>query len=140
MISSATSSGGDYWSDAGNQSGAHQQKWVILPLSHKSSRLCWGRPLTVSDAFGDGFFEILSVFWVEVHFLFFFWRTTLHDLAASKKVARPKMAIFDVFPEGGGWGHYEKQDSKNPRIVPYPKPNPRSTQGSILRPPVLKPV
>ena len=43
----------------------------ILPLSHKSSRLCWGRPLAVSDAFGDDFFEILSVFWVEIHSFFF---------------------------------------------------------------------
>ena len=44
---------------------------LLLPLSHKSSRLCWGRPLTVSDAFGDDFFEILSVFWVEIHSSFF---------------------------------------------------------------------
>ena len=80
----------------------------ILPLSHKSGNLCWERPLTVSEVFGDNFFEILSIFWVEKHFFFFFLRTTLHGLAANHKVVRPKMAVFDPFPEGGGWGHYEK--------------------------------
>ena len=45
-------------------------KASVLPLSHKSGELCWERPLTVSDVFGDNFFEILSVFWVETHFFF----------------------------------------------------------------------
>ena len=72
---------------------------TVLPLSHKSGKLCRERPLTVSDVFGDTFFEIVSVFWVEVHF-FFFFRTTLDGLAANKNVARPKMAVFDPFPEG----------------------------------------
>ena len=53
----------------------------------------------MSDVFGDNFFEILSVFWVEILF-FFFLGTTLHGLAANKKVVRPKMAVFDPFPEG----------------------------------------
>ena len=76
----------------------------LLPLYHKSSRLCWGRPLAVSDAFGDDFFEILSVFWVEIHSSFFFLSTTLHYLAASKKVVRPKMAIFRPLSRGGWVG------------------------------------
>ena len=80
----------------------------ILPLSHKSGELCLYEPLTVSDVFGNNLFEILSVFRVETHFFCFFLGTTLHVLAANKKVVRPKMAVFDPFPEGGGWGHYGK--------------------------------
>ena len=44
---------------------------IVLPLSHKSGELCLYEPLTVSDVFGDNFFEILSVFQVETHFFFF---------------------------------------------------------------------
>ena len=54
----------------------------------------------MSDVFGDNFLEIMSVFWVEIHLFVFFLRTTLHGLAANQKVVRPKMAVFDPFPEG----------------------------------------
>ena len=72
----------------------------ILPLSHKSGELCLYEPLTVSNVLGDDVFLILSVFRVETHLFVFFLRTTLHVLAATKKVVRPKMAVFDPFPEG----------------------------------------
>ena len=90
---------------------------TVLPLSHKSGKLCWERPLTVSDVFGDNFFEIVSGFWVEIH-LFFFLRTTLHGLAANKKVVRPKMAVFDPFPEGGGMGALWKIKLETPKNYP----------------------
>ena len=48
----------------------------------------------MSDVFGNNLFEILSVFRVETHFFCFFLGTTLHVLAASKKVVRPNMAVF----------------------------------------------
>ena len=80
--------------------GDNSRHIYILPLSHKSGELCLYEPLTVSDVFGDNFFEILSVFRVKTHFFFFFLRTNLHVLAANKKVVRPKMAVFDPFPEG----------------------------------------
>ena len=90
----------------------------IIPLSHKSGNLCWERPLTVSEVFGDNFSEILNVFWVETHFFFFFLRTTLHGLAANKKVVRPKMAVFDPFPEGGGMGALWKIKLETPKNYP----------------------
>ena len=85
-----------------------------------SGNLCWERPLTVSEVFGDNFFEILSVFWVETHFFFLFLRTTLHGLAANKKVpvVRPKMAVFDPFPEGGGMGALWKIKLETPKNYP----------------------
>ena len=73
----------------------------MLPLSHKFGKVCSERPLTVSDVFGDNFFEILSVFWVEKHFFFFSCALPCMGYeAANKKVVRPKMAVFDPFPEG----------------------------------------
>ena len=89
----------------------------MLPLSHKSGNLGWERPLTVSEVFGDNFFEILSVFWLK-HIFFFFLRTTLHGLAASKKVVRPKMAVFDPFPEGGGMRALWKIKLETPKNYP----------------------
>ena len=95
-----------------------REKIHILPLSHKSGNLCWERPLTVSEVFGDNFFEILSVFWVETLFFFFFLRPTLHGLAAKKKEVRPKKAVFDPFPEGGGMGALWKIKLETPKNYP----------------------
>ncbi|CAN0434774.1 unnamed protein product, partial [Pylaiella littoralis] len=70
----------------------------ILPLYHKSVPLCFYAPSTVSDVFGDNFFEIFGVFWVETHGIYFFLaHYPAHGLAANKKVVRPKMAVFDPF-------------------------------------------
>ena len=67
---------------------------LILPLSHKSGELCLYESLTVSGVFGDNIFGILRVFRVGTHVLFFFLRTSLHVLAANKKVVTPKMPVF----------------------------------------------
>ena len=46
----------------------------IYFLSARSKRSLWlHRPLTVFDAVGDNFFEILGDFWVELRFFFFFF-------------------------------------------------------------------
>ena len=93
----------------GHSSSCHQILDIYLNflcLIFKFAQLCWERPLKVSEVFGDKFSQIFWVFWVETHI--FFLRTTLHGLAANKKLVRPKMAVFDSFPERGGWGHYGK--------------------------------
>ena len=92
--------------------------FIYTSLSHKSGNLCWERPLTVSEVFGDNVFQILSVFRVETLFFFFLLRTTLHGLAANKKVVRPKMAVFDPFPEWGGMGALYKIKLETPKNYP----------------------
>ena len=66
--------------------------YVLLPLSHKSGALCLYEPLPVSDAFGDDFFEIFDVFFVETFFCSKL--ITLHGPTAAKKTVASQKAIF----------------------------------------------
>ena len=71
---------------------------VVLPLSHKSGRLCLYEPLTVSDLYFDFFVAFLGVFLVKTTLFFYIWCLTHAAERPQKDQSPPKLTYFAPFP------------------------------------------